>query len=288
MNKVFTWANFILLIFLLHSSKIFAGAWNLDKGRSYTQFGFTYLYYSQLLNGFDQNIDLKRSITDNTIQFYSEYGLSKKVNLILNIPFKMVSSAESLNSVKNDPYQSDTLSENSLVGISNISFGLRFGLIDRSYVLTAQLDIINKMHRYDDASGLQIGYDARFINPSLHYGKGWNRAYLQIQTGLMLNTGNYSQNVFGNIELGKRIGKKENYLVFRADVKLPVSNGTFDERNAVQTGLFRDNSSFISPGLKWIGDLGRQYFLNIAAYGAVYSRFEGAQATLNFGLARKW
>ena len=260
----------------------------MDKGRSYTQFGFTYLNYSHLLNGLDQSLDLKRSITDNTIQFYSEYGLTKKVNLILNIPFKMVSSAESLNSVKNDPYSSDTLSANELMGFSNISLGIRFGLIDRSYVLTAQLDIINKMHQYDDESGLQIGYDAGFINPSLHYGKGWNRAFLQIQGGLMLNTGKYSQNVFGNIELGKKIGKKENYLVFRTDIKLPFTNGTFDERNAVQTGLFRDNSSFISPGLKWIGDLGKHYFLNIAAYGAIYSKFEGAQATLNFGLARKW
>lgn len=288
MNKIFHLSNFILLILLINFSKIFAGAWNLDKGRAYTQFGFTYLNYSGLLNGFDQNIDLKRSITDNTIQFYSEYGLTKKINLILNVPFKMVSSSESLNKVENDPYLSDTLSANELTGFSNISFGLRFTLADKSYVLTAQLDVVNKMHKYDDGSGLQIGYDAGFLNPSIHYGKGWNKAYLQIQTGFLLNTGKYSQNVFGNIELGKRIGKKENYLVFRTDVKLPITTGTFEERNAVQTGLFRDNSSFISPGLKWIKDLGKQYFINIAAYGAVYSKFEGAQATLNFGMARKW
>lgn len=276
----------LFLICSIYVLQVKAGAWNLDKGKAYTQFSFTYLNYGGLLNGSEKNIDLYRNISDYTIQLYTEYGLSKKINLVLNLPYKMVSSSDKINDVSNS--FEDTLEAGKLSGLSNLNVGIKYLIIDKAYVLSMQLDFFNKTHQYNDESGLQIGYDAHLIYPSLLFGKGWDKYYLQIQEGLLLNSSNYSQNSVGNIEVGRKISKNGGYLIFRTDVKIPFTTGHYNERNSVQTGLFRDNSSYISPGLKWIQAFKNGFYMNVAAYGAFYSENEGNQATLNIGLAKTW
>ena len=281
-------ALYIVCILIFTSLNSYGGAWNKDKGHGYTQFSFTYLSYDRLHQGSDGIIDLKRTIGDYTLQFYSEYGLSNNINLILNLPYKFVSSGSSLNEASNDPYINDTLDPGNLNGLSNLGIGLRFKLLEKSYVLSAQIDIYNRMHQYQPNSGMRIGYNAFLVYPSLLFGKGWSEYYLQLQAGLMINSSDYSQNAFGNLEIGKKFWEGKSYLVFRVDYKLPLNVGVFNEGNSVQTGLFRDNSSYISPGFKWIQSIGEHLYLNLAAYGGIVSNNEGAVASINFGLAYEW
>jgi len=278
----------LLILIFLSSASCFAGAWNKKKGEGYAQLSFTYLKYSQLLNSNSDKIDLKRDIADNTLQFYSEYGISNRFNVIFNLPYKLVSSGKDLNQVQNDPTISDTLVSGNKHGFSNMGFALRYELINGNYVLSIQAGIQNHMHSYDVESGLRIGYDAYIFTPSILFGKAWSKYYSQAEIGLSLNSSNYAQNTIGNIEVGRNFSKGKTYLILRIDLKLPFTTGHFDEGNTVQTGLFRDNSSYVSPGLKIIQQLKENVFLNIAAYGAVYSMNEGAQATLNIGLAYQW
>ncbi len=279
---------FFFLTLVLLSNEILAGPWNKDKKHGYFQFAHTYLRYGKLLNGGDTKIDLKRDISDLTYQFYGEYGLSKKWNLIFNVPYKVVSSADELNDVENDPNIEDTLESGRLSGFSNLGLAVRYNISEGKHVWTAQVSFQNNNHMYDDPTGLQIGYDAYIISPSILYGRGWNKYYLQAQAGVMFNSGEYATNGFGNLEIGRSFWGGKSYLVFRTDIKLPIVEGTRNERNSVQTGLFRDNSSFISPGGKWIQKLGDHIYLNLAVYGAIYSEREGNQATFNIGLAYDW
>ena len=62
----------------------------------------------------------------------------------------------------------------------------------------------------------------------------------------------------------------------------------FNEGNSVQTGLYRDNSSYISPGLKLSQKFMKQWYLNFAGYGAFFSENEGSAATWNAGIAYEW
>ena len=104
----------------------------------------------------------------------------------------------------------------------------------------------------------------------------------------MLNTANYSNNMVGNLEYGYKMFEGKTFVMARVDVKMPFTQGTFDEGNSVQTGLYRDNSSFISPGLKIAQKLADAWFLNFGVYGAFFSENEGSAATYNFGLAYEW
>ncbi|HAW52680.1 MAG TPA: hypothetical protein DCX54_10195 [Flavobacteriales bacterium] len=280
-----------LLLFLLvaiHVAPVYSGPWNKAKNKGYVQFGLTYLTYDQILNGSEKRIDLKRSISDHTLQLYAEYGLSDKFNLILNLPFKMVGSGETLNPTDNDPYPNDTLESGSLTGLSSVEFGLRYVILEKKYILSAQVTIGNNMHRYDHGSGLQIGYDTYQILPSLLLGRGWKKKYLQLGAGVQLRSNNYAQNFIGMFEAGHKFFKDKTLLILRIDAKIPVTNGTFDERNSVQTALFRDNSAYLSPGLKINQQLTTHLYVNFGAYIAPYSVLEGAQISLNGGLAYDW
>jgi hypothetical protein len=282
--------RYILTLFslILFSQILYAGAWNRIKGSGYTQLSFTYLNYGRLHNGNNEKIDLKRNIGDNTLHFYGEYGLSNTVNLLLNVPYKMVSSGTELNQVKFDPYYNDTLNAGNLSGFSNLGAGLRFKLIERKFVISAQVLVFNRIHQYQNSTGLRIGYDAWLFSPSLLFGKGWNKTYFQFEIGTSINTNVYAQNLIGNTEIGFQLWNKNTYAIARVDWKLPFNTGTFDEGNSVQTALFRDNSSYISPGVKFILGLTDQWFLNLGVYGGVYAKYEGTQATYNAGVAYQW
>ena len=101
--------------------------------------------------------------------------------LLLNLPFKMVSTANSLNEVENDPYINDTLEAGSMSGFGNLGIAGKFLLVEKNYVLSAQLAVQNKMHQYQPNSGLRIGYKAWIITPSILYGKGWNKSWFQAE-----------------------------------------------------------------------------------------------------------
>jgi hypothetical protein len=280
----------LLLFFLvaIHVVPAYSGPWNKAKNKGYTQFGLTYLTYDQILNASEKRTDLKRSISDHTLQFYAEYGLSNKFNLILNLPFKMVGSAEKLNPTDNDPYPNDTLESGNLSGLSSVEIGLRYVILEKKYILSAQVMLGNNMHQYDHNTGLRIGYDAYQITPALLLGRGWKKYYMQLGVGAQLKTGNYAQNFTGMFEAGRKFFKDKTLIIFRIDAKIPLNKGTFDEKNSVQTALFRDNSAFLSPGLKINQQISNQLYVNFGAYMAPYAVLEGAQISLTGGLAYDW
>lgn len=277
-----------LLFMIILPFLVSAGAWNKKKGSGYAQISYTFLTYNRLLQGSDKPFGLKHTIFDQTIQFYEEYGISDRFNLIINIPYKLVSSGSGIRDVENDPYVQDTLQSGSMNGFSNLSFGTRMTILEKKFVLAAKVMVMNEMFQYQPNTGLRIGYEAWFVTPSLLAGRGWDRRFIQGEAGIQLNSGEYAYNFIGNFEYGYKLGNKKSILMFRLDAKVPITKGTYDEGTSVQTGLFRDNSSYISPGIKFSRLFRENWYLNLAAYGAFFSENEGANATLNAGIAYEW
>jgi len=280
----------IYLFFLLLSfqSTSIAGPWSKKKGHGYSQFSFTYLHYNRLLNGINPASELKRDINDFTYQLYGEYGLSNKLDFLFNLPYKTVSSGERLNKSSNDPYPNDTLDHGKLTAFSNLSFALKYTFIEKKYAFAAQLAVSNRMHQYQPNTGLRIGYDAHVIRPSLLIGRGWDKVYIQIELGLELNDNEYAQNLIGSLEVGRNFFEGKTWLMLRSDIKLPLTNGEFDEGNSVQTGLYRDNSSFVSYGVKGTQSIVPDFYLNLGIYGAFFAENEGAALTYSIALAYEW
>lgn len=267
-----------------------AGAWNQGKGKGYSQFSFTYLKYDHLLNGNSPHIDLKRSIGDYTFQGYLEYGLTNSGDLIAILPYKWVTSGEDLLEPENDPFAEDTLESGSLHGLANITLGWKQRIHQGKYVWSGQLFVSNPGTQYDEATGLRIGYDAWTVTPWLLVGRGFGKVYGSAGLGYQWRNNNYAHNLVGELEIGTSLEREggKTWFIFRTDIKMPITDGTFDEGNSVQTGLFRDNSSYMSPGLKINHYFGTQWSVNVGGYGAFWSELEGGAATWNFGISYQW
>ena len=83
--------NFTKLLLLLMTISAFSQSpWTQEKGKAYTQLSFTTIpNYDTLFGDPDQN--LFGTYSDNTVQFYGEYGLSDKTSLVVNLPLKLIS-----------------------------------------------------------------------------------------------------------------------------------------------------------------------------------------------------
>ena len=88
--------------------------WTREKGKAYVQLGLTSLAYDafQFDGEKQENVG---DYTDITIQAYTEYGISDKLEAQLIVPYKVAS------------YKNTGISE-SISGLSNISVGLKYKL----------------------------------------------------------------------------------------------------------------------------------------------------------------
>ena len=76
--------NFINIWIIFISLTAFSQSpWTKEKGEFYTQLSFTTIPNYNTLFG-NPDYTLNGEISDNTIQFYGEYGLSNTTTLILN------------------------------------------------------------------------------------------------------------------------------------------------------------------------------------------------------------
>ncbi len=95
--------------------------WIKNKGEFYTQFSFSTIpSYNEMYGNPDYL--LNRNITDNTFQLYGEYGVSDKTTLLLNVPFKNITTSDVINPILLDP---ETINGSTSNAFGNIEIGIK-------------------------------------------------------------------------------------------------------------------------------------------------------------------
>jgi len=94
-----------------------------QKDSGYAQLGFTYVGYSSFYNHEGKITSLRRPVTDFTSQLYLDYGLTDRLTMTANLPFKYVSTADRISSADTTYFQ-DTIQSGSLFGLNNVMLGL--------------------------------------------------------------------------------------------------------------------------------------------------------------------
>lgn len=279
-----------MAIFFLFNVEAIAGAWVKKKGKGYSQYSFTYLRYKKLINKDGSTSDLKRTVYDLTLQSYFEGGIGKNISLVTIFPYKYLSTGKNLLNAVNDPFPEDTLKSGSLKGFGNISLGAKYGFTEDKYVITGQLTVSFPAWRYREASGLRTGYFSWGITPSILIGRGLKNFYISTLAGFQFRTNGYSQYVLGNIEFGYNLTWKNSntWIIGVFDAYVPVTDGGFDDGTTVQTGLNRDGEGHVSSGLKINQSVGKRFWINAAAYNALWADHGGKAPTLNIGIAYEW
>ena len=127
-NASFKKTGYLIIIAVFVTSLAFSQSpWTQKKGEFYTQFGFSTIpNYTGIFGEPDYNTE--RKITDNTFQLYGEYGLSDKTTLLLNVPFKTLSSGDLSIPEENDIILTE---EKSINSFGNIEIGAKHNFFNK-------------------------------------------------------------------------------------------------------------------------------------------------------------
>lgn len=273
-----------LFIILISLSAFSQSPWTQEKGKFYTQLSFTTISgYNTLFGNPDYNTE--REITDNTLQFFGEYGLSDKTSLLLSIPFKMLETGDLTPSVIAGLPQTSSAKERSL---GNIELGIKHNFYKKNWVLSGQFSVEANTGSYDAGSGIRTGYDAWSFSPLFLAGRGFGKTYLQTFIGANIRTNDYSSNFRVGGEVGRKLGKSI-WLIGFLDISKSFKNGNIVLPNQnLATGLYVNDQEFAAFGLKAIGEFTNNFGLT-AGYGGAFSGNNVAkQAALTFGLYHKF
>ncbi|WP_375238460.1 hypothetical protein [Aurantibacter sp.] len=274
----------LLLIFITVSQLIQAqSAWTKKKGE-----GFTQLSFSSIANYNNQfgspDYQTERTITDNTIQLYTEYGLTDKTTLIASVPFKILKAGDA--TFSNTIPITNNGSNNAL---GNIELGLKHNFYNKKWVISGQLNIEANTGNYDTKTGLRTGYDTWTLTPTLNIGRGFTDFYIQGFTGVNARFNNYSSNF--------RIGGEAGYKTFKRlwivayldvvssfknekDTNLPIEN--------LLTGTYVNNQEFTAYGLKALLEITQKIGLTASFGGAFSGNNVAKRAAVNFGVYTKF
>ncbi|MCT4700239.1 hypothetical protein [Tenacibaculum haliotis] len=262
-----------ILLLLVSINLLAQSPWTKNKNETYVQLSFTSIANYDKLHG-NPEVNLTNKVSDNTLQLYTEYGISDNTTLVLNFPFKLTSS-----NATSSP------SNNSL---GNVQFGIKHNFSNKKWLLTGQLNVEANTGNYDEITGLRTGYDAWSFTPLFIAGRGFNNWYIQAFTGFDIRTNDYSS----NYKLGGEIGYKTlNWLwiagfldgvasLKNGDIALPSQN--------LNTGLYVNNQSYAGFGLKFIAEINASFGANIALGGAFSGRNVAKVPAISFGLYQKF
>jgi len=281
MKNIYTFIALLSTSFLLAQSP-----WAQEKGKFYTQLSFsTISNYDEVFGDPEYNTD--REITDNTLQLYSEYGLTAKTTLLLNVPLKFIKTGDltprdgvALNAIFTDA--------SSKTSLGNIAFGIKHQFYKKKWIVSGQLNVEANTGSFEAASGIRTGQDAWTFTPTLNIGRSFDKFYVQAFTGIDLRTNDYSNNFKIGGEIGTKVHSKIWLVGFvdivnsfnDGDINLPLSNAA--------TALYVNNQEYTAFGLKAIGEINKS-FGGILSFGGAFSGNNVAkQAALTVGVYHKF
>ncbi len=247
-KKILLFVTFALLHFFTPKNAFAQQAWTKEKGKFYAQVGASYLSYSQLLNGKISPSDwtaLNGTFSDMTLQAYGEYGLTNRLMVSAQLPFKVTSSKNLV--------QPTTISEGSLASLSNVQAALTANFYNKEgIVLSGKANVGFPTAKFDAPTGLRTGFDAWSVEPSLLLGFGHAKFFASGEFGYVLRGNGYSNRVHGAGQIGKFFGKKKKILgIVNLELMKSGDDGTYNDGTSLKTGLYLDKQSYLSPTIKF-------------------------------------
>ena len=271
-----------LLLFFVSSITFSQSPWTQKKGKFYTQFSYSTISDYDTLFG-DPDYATERKVTDNTAQFYVEYGISDNMTLIVNVPYKMLKTGALVTNT-NTPVTTEA-SKNVL---GNASIGIKRVFYKRNWIVSGQLTAQKDVSEFDDASGIRGGYDSYIFTPLIMLGKGAEKYYMQYFIGADFFVNNYSS----RFKAGGEIGFKPFnglWLAGFVDIALSLKNGKYAvPASNTLTGLYVDNQEYGAFGAKLIGEFSKNFGVTAAFGGAFFGNNVAKKAALSAGVFAKF
>ena len=297
MTRTFT---LLALILTFSLSAMAGGPWPRKKNSGYAQLGFTYVGYSKFFNHEGNITELPRAVTDITAQVYLDFGLTDRLTMTANLPFKFVSTGDKV--FASDPTYftdttvfNDTLSAASLFGLNNVMLGFKYNIINKKVMFSAGLNAEANVAKYDSLSTLRTGPSTFVIHPYLSVGTSFfrDKFYTLLDAGYRVRLKDYSDEVDFNFELGFSWNQKT-YFIANVAGRFSVRDGSYSNNTSaafpngrdLQTSLYPNNQQFVGYGLKFIQKI-KKVHINAGVYFGT-GQMVAAAPSYNLGVAYEW
>lgn len=246
--------NYLKLLFigiiLLSATELQAGGPWLHKQKS----GFLTFQaipsayrYTRLVNGsISDRQNINREVWNSDFVFYGEYGITDKLDIIANIPFKSISTGAATDSL----YYPELLPEGSLRGLGNIKLAFKYAILDKNLKFALSLQSSFNTAVVDLSKGLATGFQANSLGLVAHLGGSINdKSFAFFEGGFHKYDNGFSDYIEAKIEYGKKLSPSFT-LMADLDIRQSLNNGTYFNENLLQTGLYPNNQGGIVVSLK--------------------------------------
>lgn len=268
--------NTVLVTLLVCSVSFAQSPWTKDKGKAYIQLGFTGLFYNFYADENGKKQELNGTVSDVTIQAYSEYGLTNKLTASLILPYKTISVDNNI--VNTSESQS---------GIGNISLGLKYKLYDKKWKISSGISYSIKTISKNSTNFLSSGFNASTILPYLSIGSSKNKWYYYGNVGYGYMDNDYSDFFRFNGEVGYKAIPK-GHIIFAVETKNNLSKENAFLNDPYSNLATSDRQNYNAIGIKLNYEFKKDKFgINFAGFGAFDNKNAPLAPTLNLGLYTK-
>lgn len=278
----------ITSLFLAITTISFAGGpWLTPEKTGFFQIQTTIPFsaYNRLFLANNNELEVNREVIDVNFQAYLEYGISDKLNLMINLPYKYISVGNTQQTLTNN----NLLPEGNLNGLSNIKLGLKYRVSDKKMKIA--LSILSSFNTTNNnlEQGLVTGYQANSLGVYTHIGKSFSKGklYSFIEGGINTVSNDFSNFYEIHYELGYQLAAPF-WGVFTLDVKESFRNGNYKNDNLRQTGFYTNNQEYVAYGFKFAYEFKNKIGLTAATFGALSGNYVAKIGTASFGVYKKW
>jgi hypothetical protein len=291
MTRLFT----LLLLLTTSAQSVEAGGpWPREKNKGYAQLGFTYLGYSKFYNQDGDVVNMRRNVTDFTAQAYIDFGLTDRLTMMANLPFKYVATSEKIANTDTVSF-TDTVPNGTLFGLNTVMLGFRYTIINKKVKFAAGLNGEANVAKYDSLTTLRTGPSTFVVHPYLSVGGSFykDKFYSLLDVGYRVRLQDYSDEVDFNFELGFTWNFKT-YFIANVAGRFSMSDGSYYNNvtaihpngRDLHTSLYPNNQQYLGYGLKFIQKI-KKVHINAGVYLGT-GRMVAAVPSYNLGVAYEW
>jgi hypothetical protein len=247
----------LVIVLVISNISVAGGPWLKKKGEAYFQFGGGIIPSTNSLffNGNDF-LYTNRKVTDINLGLYTEYGLTNKLTFITEIPFNIVSSSSTLDTISILP----VLNGGQLIGLGNVSITPKYQLLDGKLKLSGGVKLSLPTGKYDNLTGLRTAYQTVGIMPILDLGFSKNKYYAFIETGYNYRT-ELADDFKFELEIGYKIYKNI-FAILNFNTKLSTLETDMTSFTNEQTGLYANGQEYSALTLKLSAPLKNGFGIN--------------------------
>ncbi len=265
------------------------GPWASGKGHGFAQLSFSTINYSDVYNRSGDVTAVSRKNSDNTIQLYTEAGISKKITAKLVVPVTSVAYSSNLLAPAAGPAKA------SLTGLGNITGGIKYTQQFKHWLIAPGLDISLPAGKPQRSNGLRNGYENFTILPSVSAGISGKKWYSYLRLSYGITTNGYNDYTGINAEGGYKIIPSL-WLSLVTDLRLTTSAaGAFGKAERIAypnynfTNFYVDDQEYIGIGLKAAFQFPKSKIgISTGVYGAAGGRNVAAAPSVNAGVFYKF